>query len=76
MTSYRITLALYLIFGYFIGLAVHGFWNFLAVQDSLLFLLILPFGLFELMFFISMVLGAFYLATRRYRKKLKVHRNV
>ena len=70
-STYRVTLVLYIFIGYFAGMIVHGIWNFLAVQESLLFLLIFPFGLFEVMLFFLLVIGAFFIGTRRFKKRLK-----
>jgi RsiW-degrading membrane proteinase PrsW (M82 family) len=70
-STYVVTLILYVTIGYVFGMIIHAAWNFLATQESLLILLILPFGIFEIMLFFSLVLGAFYLGTGRYKALLR-----
>jgi RsiW-degrading membrane proteinase PrsW (M82 family) len=70
-STYRATLILYTAVGYVFGVLIHASWNFLAIQESLIVLLILPFGIFEILLYFSLVLGAFYLGTKRYKDLLR-----
>jgi len=68
---YIITLVTFIIIGYVFGMLVHAGWNFLAGSDSILFLMIFPYGIGEILFFIGIVLFTFFIVTRRYQKRLR-----
>ncbi|MGA1820808.1 MAG: PrsW family intramembrane metalloprotease [Thermoplasmatota archaeon] len=58
-------------FGYVFGMTVHAAWNFFAGLEGWWVLLLFPYGFFQLFLFVMMVLTAFFLGTRRYRKRLR-----
>jgi len=69
-TMYLICIVGVVTLGYVFGMAVHAAWNFFAGMEGWLVFLLFPYGFFQLFIFIMMVLGAFFLGTRRYRRRL------
>jgi RsiW-degrading membrane proteinase PrsW (M82 family) len=70
-STYFITLISYITIAYIIGMIIHAGWNFFVGQESLLVLFIFPYIFFQLILFTSMVIGSFFLATMRYKKRLR-----
>lgn len=57
-----------LIVGYAFAVIVHASWNFLALSEGLVALLLLVLGIIVFLFFIGMVLIGFLIQTKRYRE--------